>query len=302
MKLNIIQAVNKVGMKVSKHSPLILTGVAVVGLGVTAVFAYKAAKRVETITDELEEAREVEERIVDLEEVESTSGLSEDEYIELETLKQVPVISRSKVTRDVIGAVALPVVTGAVSITCMLYSYKILNSRNGALAATVGTLMAEHRAYRERVRTVAGEETYEKVNQPYDPSGTKGTVMEDGKEKEIDLNDPVNRRSLIGEWFFNSEEYVADDHMYNEAFVRDAISRLEVRLFGKGVLRLNEVYDTMGLARTRAGELMGWHAGDMFMDTTVTLDRGNVPQIYINWSEPKYIYDSVSYDTANWGA
>ena len=309
MKLNLMANLNKVTTTVSKHSPLILTVGAVVGLGATAVLAYKAAQKVEAITDDLEEARERAERKQMMDETIDNGDehmLSPEDWEEYEDIKNDPEISRAKVVRDVAGAVALPVIVGGVSIACMLYSYKILNSRNGALAATVGTLIAEHKSYRERVRTVAGEDIYNQVEKPYDTKKGKA-VNAEGVEEEVDFDEPLNRRSLFGEWFFNSDEYVSDDHMYNEQFVRNAIERIEVRLFAKGHIRLNEVYDALGMARTRSGELMGWSAGELLFDTQVTHPRTEsgefkMPEIYIKWTEPKYVYQNVHYGTENWGA
>lgn len=305
--MKLMTNLHKAGNLVAKHSPLILTVGAVVGLGATAVLAYKAAKRVEEITDELEEAREREERREDIKEaMDRGHDVSEEDYVFYEESADEPEISRAKVVRDVAGAVALPIVVGGASIACILYSYKILNGRNGALAATVGSLMAEHKAYRARVKDIAGEDIYEKVENPWDT--TKGkAVNKDGKEEEVDFDEPLNRRSLYGEWFFNSDEYVSDDHSYNTQFVRNAIERIDVRLFAKGHIKLNEVYDVLGMARTRAGELMGWSAGELVFDTQVTRPRTKsgefaMPEIYIKWSEPKYIYNSVDYGTENWSA
>ena len=43
----VVKGLNNINNVVGKHSPLILTAAGVVGVGATAVFSYKAAKKME---------------------------------------------------------------------------------------------------------------------------------------------------------------------------------------------------------------------------------------------------------------
>ena len=50
------RAITKATMAISKKSPLILTVVGIAGVGATAYFAYKSAKKVEVIVESIEAA------------------------------------------------------------------------------------------------------------------------------------------------------------------------------------------------------------------------------------------------------
>lgn len=260
-----------VSRTVGKHSPLILTVAGVVGLGATAVFSYKASKKVEVIVDEMEEIQE--------------AGLEFD---------------RVDIGKKVIGAVALPVVTGALSITAIGLSYHIQNNRLGALAAALATSTAEQVFFKAKYEKEHGKEAAQQFYQPTEQV-TRTIKNDDGKETDIveDLRKEIP--STHGAWFDKSTEYASDDHAYNMQFIRTIEDSVQLKMFGTGWLRMNELFDRLGLERTRAGELLGWSAADDFnLDTIVTNTYNDAtgefePQIYIKWSQPKYIYDNVDY-------
>lgn len=298
------QFLNKAGHTVAKNSPLILTVAGVVGLGSTAVLAYKSAKKIEVITEKVEEAREQEERLDQLTVLEEMDRLDADTQFELDDLRETfEPVSRPEVAKDIAGAIALPVITGIASIACIALSYRVLTNRNNLLATALGAAVAEHRYYKERVREIVSEEEYDRLEVPVER--TKMTkVNKNGKETEVDVDAQVNRRSLVGEWFDNSSEYTVDDHSYNLMFIESARSKLEGKLFRKGYIRLNEVFDELGFGRTRMGESFGWNTGDSFdLDVKITnvmvTDQGEQfvrPEIYIAWPTPKPIYNDVDYE------
>ena len=65
---------------------------------------------------------------------------------------------------------------------------------------------------------------------------------------------------------------------------------------------LNEVYDMLGMERTKTGQLVGWTTGEGFnMSYDVSnmySERHNMllPQIYIKWNTPRYIYDKQNFE------
>lgn len=301
MKLNVMAKLNQAGRTVAKHSPLLLTITGVIGLGATAVYSYKAAKKVEVIVDELEVKREVEERVNELSEL-SPLNMSESEMEELDELTtNFSPVNRLEVVRDISGAVALPVVLGFASIASITLSYYILNNRNNILAAALGTAMAEHAYYRKRVREEVGEDMDNHFNRPA-KTVTRTIKNDAGKDEEVEADEQVYIRSLHGEWFDRSSEYTIDDHSYNLAFINAVNEKLQLRQFQRGYLLLNEVYDALGFDRTRSGALIGWTTSQSFqLETSVTKawsEDGNYvePQIYISWTKPQNIYDKLDYD------
>lgn len=297
--VKIVRGLNNISHAVGKHSPLILTAAGVVGLGATAVFSYKAAKKMEVVVEEMEEARVIEEKIAaltppaDLEEME--------ELAELQGLMEVTAIDRVEIGKKVIGVLALPVATGLLSIAAIAFSYKIQTSRITSLAAALTTAAAERKFYKAKYVEEYGEE---KAKEFYRPTVTHKTKVthEDGTESTLVEDVRKDLASTHGVWFDKSEHYISDDHSYNLRFIRNVEDSLTNKLFATGWLRMNEVFDALGLERNRAGELLGWSANtDGFNLECITtsvkdpITEEFSPQIYIQWSQPEYIYDSVEY-------
>lgn len=252
----------------AKHAPLMLTAAGIVGLGVTAYLAYKAKDRVNEIVEDLEERRENDEDI-----------------------------NRFEVVRGLTGALALPVVTGIVSVGAIAASYVIMNRRVSSLAGALAVSTAENEYFRRKYIAEHSEEEYnrfmnteEKVHQEIDEE--TGEVK--SEETEVVR---VDTERLRGRWFSSSTEYASDDHGYNLATLQAAKDKLDLIMFRRGYLTLNEVLDTLGFDRERSGFALGWTTTTGFnLDWTTTefdLQHELVPQLYVSWSKPSYIYDQV---------
>lgn len=300
-----MKVLHTVGHTITKHSPLILTTVGVAGLGATAYFSYKAAPKVEELTNELESARLKEQRINDLRallEVGEINGerMNDETYdgykMDLEIAEEeFNPIRRVDYAKRLAGAVALPVLTGLASVTCIGLSYYIQNNRIVNLAAAFATATAEREYYRSKIKEEFGEDKLTEFDTP--------TVTEemkvDGKKKKVKKAKDVP--SLHGEWFEKSTEWVRDDHDYNMAFINSVNESLQLRLFQRGHLLMNEVLDALGLERTRAGAMVGWSTGTgfgLYPEVTQVVDDNGMfePRIYIKWTKPKYIYDDVDFE------
>lgn len=271
-----VKVLNQITTTVGKHSPLLLTIGGVVGLGATAVFSYKAAKKVEVIVERVEEVR-------------ANDGE----------------VQRVEVVKDIVGAVALPVVTGVASIAAITLSYHIQNNRIVNLAAALATANAEHAYYRAKYKKEHGEEAYDTFTTPYREEETTYTE-EDGTEGKVITGIRDELPGLHGQWFDKSSEYARDDHHYNMTFIRSVDDSMTLKLFGSGWIRMNEVLDMLGFERTKSGELLGWTTSCGFhLDPTVTYcknpETGELePQIYVKWSTPQYVYDQADYNEGKW--
>lgn len=304
--MKIIQGLNKVAKGMTKHSPLILTIGGVVGLGATAVLSYKARSKVEVIVDNLEAKREEEARIEELQTTLNTMASADitdsDMVSELAVLEQdfVP-LSKAEVVKDLAGAVALPVVTGVASLACITLSWYIMNNRLLTVSGALATATAEHVYYKRRVADRYGDEVAEELSTPVRNEKRMVRNENTGKEKEQEVSVREELQSLEGEWFDQSCEYTADDHSYNVHFVNAVKDKLENQFTRNGSLLLNQVYDALGLPRTKTGALMGW-SGAGFAITPATVktlneDTGFLePQLYVKWTRPSYIYDQMNMD------
>lgn len=266
------QLLNKVVMNTKKNSPAILTGVGVVGLGATAYLAYKSRHKVEAVVLEIEEARE-----------------------------NNAEINKVDVARDIAEAVYLPVAVGVVSVTAIVWSYRIQNNRIAVLASSLAAQQAHNLFMEKKYRKLHGDEAYSKFIMPTETE-TITTVDEKGKTKLTvnEVKKEVDR--TIGQWYDESDEYVSDDHAYNLAMIDSLTEKLELVLFQRGHLLLNEVREILGFERIRNGALLGWSTGDVFnIEKVVTnmLDdeSGELKeQIYVSWSRPRYVYEEVEFN------
>lgn len=266
------QLLNKTVMKTKKHSPAILTGLGVVGLGATAYLAYKSREKVEAVVLEIEEARDN----------------------ELE-------INKVEVAKDIAEAIYLPVTVGALSVAAIVWSYKIQNNRIAVLASTVAAQQIQAKLFEDKYRKEHGDEAYQRFITPTERQET----IEEGKNGKTKVTVNEIRKDIdktFGQWYDESLEYVSDDHGYNMSYIDSITEKLELILFQRGTLLLNEVREALGFERIRNGALLGWTSGDIFnIDKVVTAmkDEGEdeiKEQIWVTWARPRYIYDEIEFN------
>lgn len=267
--MNIKQTFNKLTMSVKKHSPAILTGVGVVGLGATAYLAYKSRDKVEAVVEEIEHKNENE---VEVDKVE--------------------------VVKDLVEALYQPVVVGTLSVTCILAAHRIQHKRILTLAGALAVEQSRNLYFEKKYKQKHGEEEYRQFMVPTKEEEVV-TVDKKGKETVTIEEVKADLDKTIGQWYDESEEYVSDDHTYNLAYIDSVNDRLQTRLFQRGTLLLNEVREALGFERIRNGALLGWTTADSFdIEKVVTMlgdeSKGETrEQIWVTWTKPRYIYDEL---------
>lgn len=308
MKNNIVKKAVKLGYRglnlLTKHSPLIFTAAGIVGLGATAYFAYKAAPKVEHITDQLEKDRKAQEHAEQLEEQIRSNGfdsIERDDQVFIQDFRAQPVVvSRMKVVRDIAGAVALPAIVGIASATSIGIGYTILNHRLGAVAASLASATAENEYFRNKYKKENGEKKAAEFFAPTEEVEVEQT-QKNGKKKQVRGSKPAAVRNLRGEWFDQSDEYVSDDNALNEAFIQRQEQTLIERQALKGYISLNEVRERLGFGPDQDGAAIGWTVGDYFCVNADHMDcvdpeTGEVnDEIFVHWPRPRYIYDKINY-------
>ena len=250
---------------VSKNSPLILTTLGIGGLGATAYLTYKASDRIETIVADVEEANEYNEPI-----------------------------DRAAVIRDLAGALALPATVGILSAAALVASYKIQHNRVTVLSGALTAVANEYTRYQKKYKQVHGEK---KANDFFNTENKEIEVEgKDGKKKVKQVATAEKLRSMTGEWYSNSTNYVRDDHEYNMMACDAAIRALEIKVFQKGQITMNELYEEFGLEETRQGALLGWSDSDFYVAATDGYNlysekyEENVKDIHLSWPVPTYVF------------
>lgn len=263
---------SKAGLTLKKHSPSIFTGIGIVGLGATAYLAYKSRDKVEAVVEKIEDQRERGEEVNKLE-----------------------------VAKDLTEALYQPVLAGATSIGCIVVAQKIQNNRIKMLVGTLALEQARNIYFEKKYKEQYGEEEYRKFAAPTEQIEE---VTLDKKGKEVKTVTEVKKEvdHTIGQWYDESSEYASDDHHYNIQYIDSVNERMQLVLFQRGHLILNEVREALGFERIRNGALLGWSTGDNFEITKDILMVGDEDlgeskeQIWVSWSRPRYIYDEVEFN------
>lgn len=247
-------SVHKIGFELKKHSPEIFIAVGVVGTVASAVMACKATTK---LSDILEESKE---QIDAIHEAPQKEELKDkyDEDMMRKDLALVYFQTGVKVAKLYAPAVIL----GTLSITSIVASNNILRKRNVALAAAYATVDKGFKEYRERVVERYGEQVdYELTHNIKTKEITETVVDERGKEKQVkktvEVADPTVTNEYV-KYFTRTNPYWDDTPDYVEMFLRAQQNYANDRLKIDKALTLNDVYDSLGFQKTKAGMVVGW--------------------------------------------
>ena len=260
---------HRIGFKIKKASPEIMVVAGVVGVVTSTVMACKATTKVNDI---LEETRK---QVDDVHNVLDSDVISEDEYNNDDAKKDLAIIYTQTGVK-LIKLYAPSVIVGALSITGILASHKILKKRNVALTAAYATIDRSFKEYRGRVVERFGKELDRELRYNIKAQEIEEkTVDKDGNEtiekKTISVVDP-NMYSDYARIFDNGSMGWTKDPEYNLMFLKLQQNQANDRLKAQGYLFLNDVYDMLGIPRTKAGQIVGWiydednPVGDNFVD------------------------------------
>ena len=259
---------NRAGLKLKKHSPEIMVTAGVIGVVASAVMACKATTKASSIVDEMKEEMDKIHKAADMvdEEIYSEEDLKKDTSI-------VYIQTGVKFAKLYGPSIAL----GALSITSILVGHNILRKRNLALAAAYTAIDTSFKAYRGRVVERFGKELDKELRYNIKAKEVEETVIDEktGKEKvvkkTIDVVDP-NEYSDYARFFDDGCNGWSKDPEFNLMFLKQQQSYANDLLKSRGHLFLNEVYDLLGIQRTKAGNIVGWiydeknPVGDNFVD------------------------------------
>lgn len=267
---NIPGNVEHLKFEARRNAPIIMTIGGAIGLIVTSISAYKAAKRVGKIVEEAEASHA--------------------------TASPMPA---GVVALRVGAAVAPTVVIGATSVAMILGSYHVLNNRNTILSSAIASLAAENRRMRSTIR----EQYPDAVLAPNE--GIAQVTDADGVEQSVASIDPDSVPYMEGLYFSRSSEMTKDDHEYNMTWIAYRGRMLDNKLQETGHLTLNDVYDALGVELTdfqrRQGAVLGWtnaFVWELETEVVQVMDEEGLyshPEIYVTWPALTSIYDKTNY-------
>ena len=261
---------HKVGFKVKKHSPEILIVAGVAGTITSAVMACKATTK---LSDILENAKEDIDKIHEGIETGEIMGVSYPAEDGKKDLSITYIQTGLKVAKLYAPSVAL----GVLSLTAVITSNNILRKRNIALAAAYATIDKSFKEYRGRVVERFGKELDRELRYNIKAKEIEETIVDEktGKEKKVkktvNVVDP-NTYSDYARIYDCGNIGWSKDPEQNLMFLRRQQEYFNDKLKAQGYLFLNEVYESLGFQKTKAGQMVGWtydeeHPnGDNFVD------------------------------------
>ena len=301
---NITRTLNKAAFKFKKHSPEILVVAGVVGVVGSTVMACKATTKVNDILDDtkdqLDKIHEAGERLENGEALRLKDG---EEYTVEQNKKDLTIVYAQTALKFA-KLYAPSVIIGGLSITAILTGHNITRKRNIALAAAYTAVDKSFKEYRGRVVERFGEALDKELKYGIKSKEVDEVVTnEDGTEsvvkKTVDVVDATNPMNVseYARFFDDGCAGWTKDPEYNLMFLRDQQRYANDLLKSKGHLFLNEVYDLLGIPRTKAGQIVGWiydekHPnGDNFVDFGIYDTNKTANRDFVNGYERTILLD-----------
>ena len=272
------KVVSRAGLKLAKHSPDILVGVGVAGVVATVVLACKKTHETEEIFEEMDG------EMVQLEN--HQEGYTEKEY--KKELTKVYFDGGVKLAKHYAPVIFL----GCVSIGCIIGGHYILKKRYLGVVAAYKALDESYKEYRRKIIENLGEDA-----DRYYKHGIKDGEVEVAETDE-DGNETVKvvdraQGSQYAKFYDESCPNWTKDPATNMFNLLNIQRTCNERLKARGHLFLNEVYDEIGIERTRAGSVVGWVLGngDDYVDFGIFDKVFDANRRFVNGLEPVILLD-----------
>jgi len=245
MNLNVVKnaVTSKVGRQIllaRKNSPVIMFVGGTVGMVGTAVLASRATLKLESVVEDAEKKRVL---------IETGEASYKTRANDMHILKIQTAMHIAKLYAPAIGL-------GVVSIGCLTGAHVTLSKRNTAVMAAYAALNKGFDEYRQRVRDEFGEEKEREIRY----NGAYADLADEkGKKVRRTFSDRKEKYSVYARlWDQDSTLDWKPQPEYNLAFLTSQQNWMNDRLRARGHVFLNEVYDALGLSRTKEGAVVGW--------------------------------------------
>lgn len=291
---SVLRTVSRQALVAKKNSPHIFFGVGVIGTVTSAVMACRATLKLgetlEGINKEIEETKLL--RAIP-EDKESPEAHMEQVHHHIDTLHVYTAASFK-----IVKLYAPPIIIGTASIALLTGSHVQMTRRNSALIAAYAGLEKFFGEYRDRIKREVGEEREMEL---YHGSSTELVKKESGDVVEGRVVNPL-RISPYARFFDEYSPNWVRNSEYNKNFLEIQQSYANHRLNAMGHVFLNEVYDWLGVPRSKAGAVVGWikgQDGDDYVSFGIydawnsQFVNGNEPSILLDFNVDGVIYDKI---------
>jgi len=241
------EAINRVvarnALLAQRSSPGVLLGVGIVGMVGTTILACRATLKMEEVLDEAKEKLDM------------ARTLEHVEYSEKDRKRDVSLIyfqSGVKIAKLYSPAI----IVGVCSIAALTKSHQILTTRNTAIMAAYTALDRGFTEYRARVVNKYGADQDRDFRY-----GTEQVEIVDPKtekKKIVKRVDTSQEPSIYAKFFDRFSANWSKEPEYNLLFLKAQQNYANDILHARGHVLLNDVYDMLGIPRTKAGAIVGW--------------------------------------------
>lgn len=288
----ITRAFGKAGLFLKQHSPEIMIVGGCVGVVASAIMACKATTKLSKITDEMKAAE------ANVQEMMERATVLPIDYTEKDAKKDL-VLIRTKGAMEIAKLYAPAVTIGGLSLACILGSHNILSKRSAALAAAYSTMETGFKDYRKRVVERFGEELDKELRYNIkDVKVEEEVVDENGKKKKVEKTIKVADSNAPSPYSKFYDEYCTGwqkDAEQNLWFLQQQQKFANEKLKAQGYLFLNEVYESLGIQKTQAGQVVGWvynsEQGDDFVDFGIYNVHRDDNRDFVNGYNPSILLD-----------
>lgn len=247
-----------------KNSPGFLLGAGIVGMVGSTVLACRATLKMDEV---LEEAKD---------KLDTARSLDHPEYSEKDRQRDVSLIY-FQTSVKIVTLYGPAIILGGTAIAALVNSHNILTRRNAALTAAYTALEKGFKEYRARVIEKYGEEQDQDFR--YGTQQVEVVDPDTGKKriaKRVGPGDP----SIYARFFDNGSTSWSKEPEYNLIFLKCQQNYANDLLRSRGHVFLNEVYDMLGIPRSKAGAVVGWlltknGETDNFVNFGIFDDRSN---------------------------
>ena len=237
----VTRTVSRNALLLQKASPGMLLTAGIVGMVGSTVLACRATLKMDEVLDEGKSKLDL------------AKTLRHDDYSEKDRQRDVSLIYFQTGVK-VVKLYGPAVGVGLLSIAALTKSNAILTQRATALAAAYTALDQGFREYRSRVVDKYGEEEDQKFRYGITEVEVIDPVT---KEKSIKLTVP-GEPSIYSRFFDANSSSWSKEPEYNFIFLKAQQNYANDILHARGHVFLNDVYDLLGLERSKAGAVVGW--------------------------------------------
>lgn len=261
-----------------KNGPTLLTAGGVVGFVATTALTVRATMKAQ-------------ERLPDIKH--DIKRAKEDAELAANDKARVRIMSEQygKTTIELTKIYWPVLVTGSVSIVCVLAGHNIMVKRQASMVAAYSALDASYKIYRKRVAEKIGEDEEKALYSGLPPCATDDA----GNPCEIlDAEDILPSPSPYARFFDETSRNWTKTPEYNLFFLKSQERFANDRLNARGYLFLNEVYEALGLPWNQAGQVVGWRKpgnGDNYVDFGIYQIGDESSRAFVNGVEATILLD-----------